>query len=240
MKTKTNAARATAAAKRHFADSLLDAIKPIVKGLHETLGTTTEVVLHDFRRPESSIVAISGSITSRHVGGAMSEIGLGLLSQGNSAQDKINYSLRTPSGRTIRSSTILLRDNDGDVVGAFCLNLDVTELTLAVSALTSLIGQAQPEPSESTVFSDDIGQIIDTVLRQEEQRIGRALPHDTRQSRREVIKALDARGIFNLPRAAHKVAEHLGVSRATVYADLDAVRGVETDDALVGKASPVP
>jgi predicted transcriptional regulator YheO len=90
------------------------------------------------------------------------------------------------------------------------------------------------------VFSDDISQIIDTVLHQEEQRIGRALPHDTRQSRREVIRALDARGIFKLPHAAHKVAEHLGVSRATVYADLDAVRGVEKQSDLTDKASPVP
>jgi predicted transcriptional regulator YheO len=54
------------------------------------------------------------------------------------------------------------------------------------------------------------------------------LPRDTRKGRLAIIGALDARGVFNLPRAANQVAAHLKVSRATVYVDLNAVRGTVT------------
>lgn len=211
-----------------FVDALIETLKPVVTGLGATLGPFCEVVLHDFRRPDASIVAISGSLTSRHVGGAMSEIGLGLLAEGDKAQDKIGYVVRTANGRTVRSSTMLLRDAAGGVLGALCVNLDITELRLALNTLTTLLGDTEPLPSAATVFSDDIGQIIETVIIQEEQRLGRVLSHDTRLGRLEVIKALDGRGVFNLPRAANEVAEHLSVSRATVYADLNTIRGFET------------
>jgi predicted transcriptional regulator YheO len=204
----------------------LDSLHPLVDGLAATFGATCEVVLHDFRKPDASIVAIAGSVTSRHVGGAMSEIGLGLVSRGEDAEDKLNYVTRTPDGRVVKASTIVLRDTEGSVVGALCVNLDITGLRLAAAALGDLIGETGPAPA-TTVFSDDIAEVIRTVIEQEEARIGRTLHHDSRQGRLEVIKALDGRGVFSLPRAANEVADLLGVSRATVYADLNTTREFE-------------
>jgi predicted transcriptional regulator YheO len=208
------------------AENLLRAIEPLVDGMAATFGPHCEVVLHDFRHPENSIRALSGSVTSRHVGGAMSEIGLGLLAQGDQAQDRLNYITRTAGGRTVKSSSIVLRTSSGQVVGALCVNLDITELRIAATSLAALVDSApEPENTTLTVFSDDIGEIIETVVMQEESRLGRALPRDTRKGRLAIIGALDARGVFNLPRAANQVAAHLKVSRATVYVDLNAVRG---------------
>jgi predicted transcriptional regulator YheO len=207
------------------AESLLQAVEPLVSGLAATFGPLCEVVLHDFRYPESSIRALSGSVTSRHVGGAMSEIGLGLLAQGDQAQDRLNYITGTAEGRTVKSSTIVLRTGSGRVVGALCINVDITELRLASSSLAAFVGDApEPEAAPMTVFSDDIGDVIETVVAQEQSRLGRVLPRDTKKGRLAIIGALDARGVFNLPRAAQQVAAHLNISRATVYADLNAVR----------------
>ncbi|MGP3925965.1 helix-turn-helix transcriptional regulator [Streptomyces sp. 8N616] len=206
------------------ADQLLDALKPVIEGLVATFGSNCEIVLHDYRRPETSVVAIAGSVTSRHVGGAMSEIGLELLAQGDAAEDKLNYITRTAEGRTIKSSTMLLR-HSGRVVGALCVNLDITELRLAIATMTDLIGEPETTATTTTLFSNDIRDVIVTVIGQEEERLGRPLAHDTRQGRLEVVKALESRGVFRMPRAANVVAEHLGVSRATVYADLNIIRG---------------
>jgi predicted transcriptional regulator YheO len=207
------------------AESLLQAVEPLVSGLAATFGPLCEVVLHDFRYPESSIRALSGSVTSRHVGGAMSEIGLGLLAQGDQAQDRLNYITGTAEGRTVKSSTIVLRTGSGRVVGALCINVDITELRVASSSLAAIVGDtAEPEAAPMTVFSDDIGDVIETVVAQEQSRLGRVLPRDTKKGRLAIIGALDARGVFNLPRAAQQVAAHLNISRATVYADLNAVR----------------
>ncbi|TDD90408.1 transcriptional regulator [Actinomadura rubrisoli] len=205
---------------------MLDTLRPVVEGLVATFGPNCEIVLHDYRRPDASVVAIAGTVTSRRVGGAMSEIGLDLLAQGDTAEDKLNYITRTADGRTIKSSTILLRDDTDHVFGALCVNLDITELRLAVKSMRDLIGEPEPAAMPTTLFSDDIQDVLVAIIGQEEERLGRPLAHDTRQGRLEVIKALDSRGIFQMPRAANVVAEHLGVSRATVYADLNTVRGV--------------
>ncbi|WP_367043902.1 PAS domain-containing protein [Streptomyces sp. Je 1-332] len=205
-----------------FADRMLEAMKPVIDGLVATFGSNCEIVLHDYRRPEASVVAIAGSVTSRHVGGAMSEIGLDLLAQGDDAEYKLNYVTRTSDGRTIKSSTMLLRDG-ARVVGALCVNLDITELRMAVAAMTDLIGQNDPAPP-TTLFSNDISDVITTVLAQEEERQGRPLAYNTRQSRQQVVRALDKRGVFRFPQAANLIAERLGVSRATVYADRTAVK----------------
>lgn len=207
---------------------MLTALRPVIDGLAATFGPTCEIVLHDYRQPEASVVAIAGSVTSRHVGGAISEIGLELLAKGDAAEDKLNYVTRTADGRTIKSSTMLLRDEAGHVFGALCVNIDITALRLAVTALNGFIGETNSPAPATTVFSDDIRDVITAVIAQEEQRLGRPLAHDTKQGRLEVVKALDTRGIFRLPRAANVVGEHLGVSRATVYTDLNTIRGFPT------------
>jgi len=210
------------------AETLLSSVEPLVDGIAATFGPHCEVVLHDFRHPENSIRALAGSVTARHVGGAMSEIGLGVLARGDAAEDQLNYITRTADGRTIKSSTMVLRTRSGRVAGALCVNLDISELRVAAASILSLIG-TDPEPAApTTVFSDDIGEVIETVVAQEESRLGRVLPRDTRNGRLAIVGALEARGVFNLPRAAQQVAAHLKVSRATVYADLAAVRGSET------------
>jgi predicted transcriptional regulator YheO len=158
----------------------------------------------------------------------MSEIGLGVLAQGDAAEDHLNYVTRTADGRTIKSSTMVLRTRSGQVAGALCVNLDISELRVAAASILSLIGTTPGPETTTTVFSDDIGQVIETVVTQEESRLGRVLPRDTRNGRLAIIGALDARGVFNLPHAAQQVAAHLKVSRATVYAHLAAVRGAET------------
>jgi predicted transcriptional regulator YheO len=204
-------------------EAVLTALIPVVEGLGKSLGGSYEFVLHDFRRPDSSVVAICGNLTDRHVGGAMSAIGLEMLRQGDQAEDQLNYLLRV-NGRTLRSSSIPLRDHEGHVFGALCLNVDVTQFQLALSALKSVVGELVAPPSDA-LFSDDIGQVIDDIVREEEERVGHVLSYDAPQHRRLVIKALNDRGLFRLSSAAYKIADHLGVSRATVYKDLQAARG---------------
>jgi predicted transcriptional regulator YheO len=131
----------------------------------------------------------------------------------------------TPDGRTIKSSTIILRDTSGRVLGALCVNIDITGLRLAVSSLAALAGLDDVATAPVTVFSDNVGEVIRAVMAQEEQRLGRALRYDTRPARLEIVRALDSRGVFSLAQAASEVARYLGVSRATVYADLNALRG---------------
>ncbi len=73
--------------------------------------------MNEFSHPEDALVAMAGNLTGRQVGAPLSDLVLKLLRQGKLNEDMINYSSRTPDGREIKSSTILIRDDDGQVLG---------------------------------------------------------------------------------------------------------------------------
>jgi predicted transcriptional regulator YheO len=202
------------------ADRRLQILAEIIGPLTHSLGANYEIVLHDYRIPDRSVVAVAGKVTARQVGSAMSEIGLSILAEGDKAEDRLNYLAKAPNGRIINSSTIVLRDSRRKVFGALCINMDVTALRHAAAILQAL-SSAYSEPKPTT-FTNDINDVIDVALR--EVLGGRAPALLSRQERLEVIKALDARGVFNLKRATGRVAAALGVSRATAYGCLQQIR----------------
>jgi predicted transcriptional regulator YheO len=200
------------------ADAVLDALKQIVPGLAATLGRSCEVVLHDYRRGEQSVVAVSGQVAGRHVGSATSEIGLRMLARGAEASEELNHVTRTDSGRTIKSSTMPLRDHEGRLYGALCVNLDVTALRQVSDMLGDLAGVAPA--TATTTFADEFDEIVEAVVRAEELSLAKPVDSLTRQERLPLLKALDTRGVYTVRGAAPKVAARLGISRASLYSDL--------------------
>jgi predicted transcriptional regulator YheO len=204
----------------------------IIGPLTRSLGANYEIVLHDYRIPDRSVVAVAGKVTERQVGSAMSEIGLSIMAEGPEARDRLNYLAKAPNGRIINSSTIVLRDEKRKVFGALCINMDVTAIRHAAAILDTLSGNyADPKP---TTFTNDISDVIDAALR--EVLGGRAAVPLLRQDRLEVIRALDARGIFNVKRAMGRVAAALSVSRATAYLCLQMVRSEAVETARAAAA----
>lgn len=214
----------TAEPRRGSADDYMGFLKPLLPGIARTFGRNCEVVLHDFRKPEGSIVAIEGNVTDRHVGGSVSQIGLSIMAEGDDAKDEYIYLTRAPNGRVMKSTTVPLRDADGHVFGAFCINYDISDLRMVAGVLEDMIG-SPAHPPQQTSFVDDVGKVISEVIQEEELAIGRRIDHLNRRDRLDLLLALDRRGVFSLQRAVPQVAEHLGVSRATLYADLRETRG---------------
>ncbi|WP_431877480.1 helix-turn-helix transcriptional regulator [Amycolatopsis sacchari] len=201
------------------ADAILDALKGLVPGLAATFGRSCEVVLHDYRLGDRSVVAVAGEVTGRHVGGATSEIGLRMLARGDAAEPELNYVTRTESGRVIKSSTLPLRDGEGRVFGALCVNLDVTALRQAGDLLADLAGLA-PATIPATTFTDDFDEVVDAVVRAEELALAKPVDSLQRRERLRLLKALDERGVFAVRGAAPRIAARLGISRASLYTDL--------------------
>lgn len=205
------------------ADAYFAMLKPLVSAVAETFGSRCEIVLHDLRKPDNSIVAIAGNVTERHVGGSMSQIGLSVLAAGDQAKDQYNYVTRAPNGRELKSTTVVLRDEQGKPFGLFCINFDITDLRMLAAALEDLVGSDRQPPAH-VAFTDDVDQVIDAIMQEENMALGRPLDRLSKQDRLEVLSTLDRRGVFALQRSAPQVAERLGVSRATLYSDLQGLR----------------
>jgi predicted transcriptional regulator YheO len=105
---------------------LLDKVMTL---LERHLGSKCEVVLHDLTRDYgSSIVDIrNGHITNRKTGDSGSNLGLEVLRGTVRDGDQFNYITYTRDNKVLRSSSIYIKGDDGKVIGAICLNLDISQ-----------------------------------------------------------------------------------------------------------------
>ncbi|MDT0398759.1 MULTISPECIES: PAS domain-containing protein [Streptomyces] len=206
-------------------EAILAALAPVVDGIAATFGPVCEVVLHDYRRPEGSVVAVAGSVTGRTVGGAMSEIGMRVLARGDEAADELNYLTRTGTGALVKSSTMVLRDSTGAVFGALCVNVDVTAVEQAHTLLGALAGLGGgPAEPPVTTFGNDIDAVVEAILDDHRSLRHRGWGRLDREERLRLFRDLDARGVFAVRRAVEQVAGRLGISRASAYSYLSQSR----------------
>ncbi|MFF3333888.1 transcriptional regulator [Streptomyces sp. NPDC002888] len=211
-------------------DAIIAALGPVADGIAATFGPVCEVVIHDYRSPEKSVVAVAGAVTGRAVGGAMSEIGMRVLARGDEAGDELNYLTRTGGGQLVKSSTMVLRDSTGVVFGALCVNLDVTAVNQARTLLGALAGHAGPgagtEPPVTT-FGNDIDSVVDALVDAHLLRQSQTWAGLDRARRLELFRSLDERGVFAVRRAIEQVAVRLGISRASAYSYLSQARATD-------------
>ncbi|MFI8829521.1 transcriptional regulator [Streptomyces afghaniensis] len=210
-------------------DAILAALKPVVDGIAATFGPVCEVVLHDYRKPEQSVVAVAGSVTGRTVGGAMSEIGMRVLSHGDEAADELNYVTRTRNGTLVKSSTMVLRDSAGAVFGALCVNVDVGAVSQVHGLLGALAGLgAAPAELPTTTFGNDIDSVVDALVDAHQSKQRGSWAELDRAERLELFGGLDTRGVFAVRGAVEQVAARLGISRASAYNYLSQARAARS------------
>jgi predicted transcriptional regulator YheO len=211
-------------------DAIIAALAPVVDGIAATLGSFCEVVIHDFRRPETSVAAIAGSVTGRSAGGAMSEIGMGILARGDEARDELNYITRTGTGKMVKASTMVLRDSAGTVFGALCLNLDITAVNQAHALIGEIAGVTSPAAVPTTTFGDDVGSVVDAIVDDHQLRQNKSWADLSRAERLELFRNLNERSVFAVRGAARQVAARLGISRASAYNYLAEARAASSPD----------
>ncbi|TMR98940.1 helix-turn-helix transcriptional regulator [Nonomuraea basaltis] len=217
--------------KRDEQDAIIAALSPVIDGIVATLGSFCEVVVHDFRRPDNSVVAIAGSVTGRSVGGSMSEIGMGILARGDQARDELNYVTRTRDGKLVKSSTMVLRDSTGAVFGALCVNLDITAVTQAHALIGQLAGLAAPAAVvPATTFGDDVDAVVDAIVDAYQLEQHKPWAELSRAERLALFRSLDERGVFAVRRAVPQVAARLGISRASAYSYLSQARSDTSEE----------
>jgi predicted transcriptional regulator YheO len=197
--------------------SLLDQVKQIAQGLGETFAPFTEVVVHDLRSPKHAILAIHNNLSGRTVGDPATELGLARVADANFPQIVANYPNRFADGRKAKSTSIGIKDSEGRYIAALCLNVDVT-LFRGIQSMLDQFCNAEGEPVKESLDPANASSIRERIDR---FAINLATtPQALRtEQRKELIQKLKRDGYFEVRRSMEIIAQHLGVSRATVYND---------------------
>lgn len=188
--------------------------------ISEQFGNNCEVALHDLTGDfNSTIIYIkNGHVTGRTLGGCSSNIGLPVLSGHQEAKDTHNYITKTKSGKTLRSSTTYLRDPSGKVIGALCVNYDISNL-LKMEALlqeTIIYPQNKDEANEE-VFANNVVELLDHITMQCQEYIGKPVESMTKEEKINAIDFFDKKGAFLISKAGEHICNYLQISKYTLY-----------------------
>ena len=205
-----------------------DMFNRIIKGIAAQFGENCEVVIHDLTRSyEHTIVAIeNGHVTGRKVGDSGTNMGLEILRGTSSGSDQYNYVNRTRDNKIIKSTSIYLKDDKGDITGSICINFDITGLLSGQKELNSLIN-IQPNNAMREHFSGNIDDLLDYLIEQSLELIGKPVTEMTKKDKMKAIEFLDKKGIFLIMKSMDKVAERFQISKFSIYNYLDEIRNRE-------------
>jgi predicted transcriptional regulator YheO len=202
----------------------------VVDGIARTFGPRCEVVLHDLRNLRNldhSIVKIAnGHVTGRTVGGPISDRGLKDIRSRPEWDLSINYASVTRDGRTLKSSTMLFRDNKGKLIAALCINFDVTDILAFNTAIQDIfrISEETEQAGPAETFVGDMVSTLNDIADKVIRKVGKAIPSMRREDKIEIVRQLEEQGFFLIKGAIKLIAEKLKVSKFTIYNYLEQIR----------------
>lgn len=235
-------------------DKMIRTFSLLVDFLGGTLGPDYEVALYDLGTEPCPLVAIAnGRISGQTIGSPLPEAVQTLLSsreyEGRDYIVNFTNQLRSTQ-KAIRSSALVLRDEEGRPTGLLGINFDDSRFLALTGDLLRLVhpdrfveqeyegGGAPAEdglPAECGPFSQEtIHNDVDSMMRDIFAGAARtlAVPADrlNQEERLAFVALLRERGLFRLKGAITYTAEQLGCSQATLYRYLGRVKNSPPQD----------
>lgn len=202
-------------------------LENLAKGLAKLYGDNCEVAVHDLTKGyESTLIIIeNGHVTNRKVGDGSSEKVLkALKKKGKGVKDEYFYFARTKEGRILKSSSIYLRDENGEVIGLFGINYDITDLKMMQNMIKDFIGTENSEEKSASIeaLTTNVIDLLDQLIQESYDYIGKPVAMMTKDDKTRAIQYLNERGAFLIKKAGDKISKYYDISKYTLYKYMDA------------------
>lgn len=192
----------------------------------DMFGPKCEVAVHDFSDLRRSLIHLAGSVTSRKIGSPITDLVLNELRKNpNEIEDIPTYRTQTKDGRILKSTTVFLRDEHNEIIGALCTNYDISLLMEFSGEIEQFI-DFNKEKNPSETFFSSVQDVTQDMVNQVLTRYKKAPSQMTMTEKIDCVGELDRKGTFLIKGATEYVAQVLGVSKFTVYNYLNKVRSM--------------
>ena len=205
----------------------MDMLKQIAAGLAAHFGPNCEVVIHDLAGPdgECSIAHIeNGQVTGRKAGDGPSKVVVEqLLHSREDPQDQLAYLTRTPDGKILKSSTIYIRDDAGNVEAILSINYDISALLMMETAISGLVHTSEEAShgKEERITVLNVSDLLDDLIEQSVTLVGKPVALMNKDDKVRAIQFLSQHGAFLITKSGDKVAKYFGISKYTLYSYID-------------------
>nr|AMP53712.1 YheO-like PAS domain protein [uncultured bacterium] len=192
--------------------------------LEAHFGPDVEFVLHDLTLDyEHTIVDIrNGRITGRKIGDTGDILGLEFIRNVSAKDTYYNCIEYTQDGKTLRSSTLFLRDENGKPAISIGINEDITKSVELENYLKSRNHLSDPNPSD--YYRGDVNEMLQHLMDAAQQQIGKNTALMTKEDKLQYIRFLDSHGAFLITYSNARVCEVLNISQFTLYNYLRIIR----------------
>lgn len=187
-------------------------------------GQRCEVAVHDFSNLGESLFYLKGNLTNRKKGSPITDLVLQELKKdAHEIEDITNYETVLKNGSVLKSSTIFLRDPTNHVIGALCINYDISLLIQLGGEIEDLLrfnkSEQKTESFHSTVH-EVVEDMVNTVLKD----FAKAPTLLEMEEKIECVSKLEEKGTFLIKGSVEYLSEVLGVSKFTIYNYLKKIR----------------
>ncbi len=186
---------------------------PVAKAIGDLLSPCAEVVIHDIK--QNKIVFIFNNFSKRKVGdnSLLDEtINWQLEDQTTGIYEKLNW-----NGKKLKSITAVLKNQNDQIFGLMCINLDVSHLEQAKNFIEVFLKPSAIIPQPDTLFTHDWQERINQYVHHYLRERNLSLPNLNKQEKQSLVLHLQEKGAFEGKNAANFVANVLNLSRATIY-----------------------
>jgi predicted transcriptional regulator YheO len=187
-------------------------------------GPRCEVAIHDFADLKKSLVYLAGNVTGREIGSPCTDLVLNELTKPVSdIEDIPNYKTRLINGITMKSSTIFLRDAENHVIGAICINYDISMMLQYEAEIQDFISFTETEEKSENFYST-VQEVIQDMVDQVLSGFKKPPSMLSLEEKIECVRLLQEKGTFLIKGSTDYLASVLGVSKFTIYNYLQKIR----------------
>lgn len=207
----------------------LEDLKRLTDNLGKLLGRDCEIVIHDLSGDCNSTIVhiVNGEVSGREIGDCPSSLFFEHAPDLSGHEEELSVYFSENGGKLIKSSTTFLRDETGNIVGAVCINLDVTRSQALFRELGQFLN-APEKPQDGhggERFVRNVQELMDGYLDEVEREIGKPASQMNRAEKLRALAYLDSRGVLQINKAGVRLCEFFGISKFTLYHYLDEIRG---------------
>ena len=198
---------------------LLEQYGGLVDGLADMFGKHCEVALHSLADPNRSVLKVAnGGLSGCQVGAPITEQILRLLLELERQGETQWLTCFTQSrlGTPMKSSTQLLRDQQGGGIGLLCINLHLGAPfhELMADFLPKVAERAEVSPEN---FNNNVEELVTLTVERTIEAINADPQVANNAKNKQIVTTLYEKGIFDIKDAIAMVSNKLNISKHTVY-----------------------
>jgi len=193
----------------------------------EILGSNYEFVLHVLNPNGGSHIGhlVNGDLSERSLNGQLTNYAKKLINEKVYLNNDyvVDYVGEGPRGKKFRSSTLFIKDREGQLQGLLCINFDADVYRKAAKDILKLANLSfdikhiemkteQEQPVEK--LHDNVRNIIYTVIDKDILESGAQL---SPAQKKLAISKLKEYGIFDIKGTINEVADIMRISESSVY-----------------------